>query len=293
MQTLSDLKAAAQMGRESLLTELESVRSGVSESFDDFLKAPNTPLADRSPLREAAGQLATAPETGAETRGQAAALLISDSLIEARPEDLLTYLWEVHREEIEDLPAPLRAALMNGFRQLHNLKLAKIAPVVNPLLCLSQTPEAVCAPLCAMAKAVSDEALRDVSHGDYGDDVENHFKALKQVIHQQNCVFHSDQTWHPHEVVSLAAYSPEFPEGQWCLALLLVDAVSGSDIDCGSEFRWEKFAHDYLRYPAEPKRHIMAGFRHIYEQDDWWEPYATWSDQQFARDGLVIPRLNA
>lgn len=290
MQALSDLKAAS---RDGLLPALEAVHEGVADSFSAFLEAPNTPLTDGAPLREAAGQIPTAPDTNAELRGRAAALLIADSLIEARPEDMLAYLWEVYREELEGLPTPLRAALMNGFKQLHQLNLVKIDPVVTPKYCLSQTPEAVCAPLCAIAKAASDEALLEVSHGDYGEGVEKHFAALKRVIHSQNCVFHSDQTWYPHEVVSLAAYSPELSEGQWCLALLLVDAVSGSDIDCGSEFRWEKFAHDYTRFPAASRRYIMAGFRYIYEHDEWWEPYATWSDRQFSRDGLVIPPLNA
>ena len=55
----------------------------------------------------------------------------------------------------------------------------------------------------------------------------------------------------------------------------------------------EKFAHKYMRFPAASRRYIMAGFRYIYEHDEWWEPYATWSDRQFARDGLVIPPLNA
>ncbi len=290
MQALSDLKAAA---RDGLLPTLEAVQGGVSDSFYAFMEAPNTPLTDGAPLREAAGTLVTSPDTSAVLRGQAAALLIADSLIEARPEDMLTFLWEMYREELEGLPAPLRAALMNGFKQLHQLNLAKIDPVVNPRYCLSQTPEAVCAPLCAMAKAVDEEALRDVSYGDYEKDVKKHFTALKKVIQKQNCVFADDQTWHPHEVVSLAAYSPEYPEAQWCLAILLVDTIMGAAVEQSFDYRWESHARNYVRFPLSAKRHITAGFRHICEQYECWEPYATWSDRQFARDGLVIPPLNA
>ena len=290
MQALSDLKAAA---RDGLLPALEAMHEGLAGNFFAFLEAPNTPLTDGIPLREAAAELATSPETSAEIRGRAAALLIADSLIEARSEDMLTYLWEVYREELEGLPAPLRAALMNGFKQLHQLNLAKIEPTVSPLYCLSHTLEAVCAPLCAMAKAADGESLLDVSYGDYERDVKKHLAALKHVIHSQDCVFEEGQTWHPHEVVSLATFSPEYPEAQWCLAILLVDSIMGSALDQSIDYRWEKFAHKYMRFPAVNKRYIMAGFRHIYEQDEEWEPYATWSDRQFARDGLVIPPLNA
>ena len=61
----------------------------------------------------------------------------------------------------------------------------------------------IIADLTALARSVSDAEMAHISKADYGDQVEAHFVALKQVIFEQNCILHRHQYWHPSEVIEL------------------------------------------------------------------------------------------
>lgn len=132
-QCLSDLRALAAMSAAGAGAVAERIAASLpgAEAGDvaAALRSGRLP-AGAGPLREAVELAATLPDRAAPAFHAATALLLAEALAGASPlapPDLAAY-HDAHAGAYRAAPAPVRAALMNGFRLLHDAGAAPFQP---------------------------------------------------------------------------------------------------------------------------------------------------------------------
>lgn len=173
--------------------------------------------------------------------------------------------------EVSGRTAPVRAAIMTGIWRICDCEGLATHDKITSADRRTQARMDVLAPLVHLARSMSAEDRRHVAEGDYGMDVDRHLAALNAV-------------WFPQEVVELASHVPFTPGFSGCLALILIDAIHGEDIRGGSEFRWRNLSANLDQLPPSERKAIFAGFRHLYETQQDWDPF----DDQVAPDRLPV-----
>ena len=117
-QSVCDLRALLGSAGAESLSRLAGLLPGVSlDALADAARAGRLP-ADDPALAEAVGLAATLPGEDAEAFRLATALLLADALRQGGPAAALGWYYEAHADAYRAAPAPVRAALFNGFRVL-------------------------------------------------------------------------------------------------------------------------------------------------------------------------------
>ena len=218
----------------------------------------------------------------------ATAILLADRLQKGAGEDDLYWNWDAFQDRYREAPSPVRAALMNGFRCAHAMRLVKLdqPPQGRDLRTYDEVD--LVRLLKIIARSMTDE-LRDSVCALAPEDTRLvHRKALENCL-KGSCVLSEFGGWFPAEVVELASLDCNHPAYVACTALMLLDAIETEDAKGKMAFRYEELAEEYFQLAPEIRVPMVAGLRHLHEMDTDWAPYANWTPEKRFEKAIVMP----
>ncbi|MFM7335511.1 MAG: hypothetical protein ACKO2N_09600 [Tabrizicola sp.] len=197
----------------------------------------------------------------------ATASLLWQAMASRRNDPFLEDIWGQRQAELLAAPAPIRAALMNGFQRLCDLGLleARCRPLPDQRVTHSRTD--VDSALKTIARAMTLPEMDHISRADYGMDVARHRDALVALLHDPEVAYPKGDFWYPAEVVELVAHVPKSTGYIPCMAIVLLDALRTGDMQDNATFRLEGQWAELLALPQRARDAFLAAYRHLYETD--------------------------
>ncbi len=211
--------------------------------------------------------LETIAITQAEGLDLAVVILLADVLQRRQASGLLSEAWDEACKRLRDWPATLRAAVANGLRRAVELGLITLEIPPRDAECQTRQSAEIAEPLLRIARSMRRDELQAVAQADRGEDADEHFAALIDLIGKRDGIFPQDQVWFPEEVVKLTAHVPSASGFEGCTAILLLNVLLRGDQQCWISFRWERQGAAYCTLRPSTRDPILAGIRHIYETD--------------------------
>jgi hypothetical protein len=114
-----------------------------------------------------------------------------------------------------------------------------------------------------LLKSITEEELRYIAALDYGQNLERHFEALREVVLDQAGSPNQDQRWFPYEVIELgsnaltAGHEREF---FFCTMLVLQSALSGYDTSVDLASKLSAHAREYDQLPRALRDEVLNAF---------------------------------
>jgi hypothetical protein len=215
-------------------------------------------------------EVAFDPATAPERLWSAAATLVRQALADGCHDPSLIDLWLQRQADTRAAPAPIRAALMNGFARLCDLQLLPedCEPKAADLITFPR--ESIEPALKTLARAMTLQEIDHVSRADYGHKADRHREALVELLASPEIAHPPGEYWFPAEVVELVAHVPTSPGYIPCMAILLLDAVRDGDRMGNAGFR---IGSQWAFLDALPQRvrdAFFAAFRYLYETGRHW-----------------------
>jgi hypothetical protein len=164
---------------------------------------------DRATRTDSEGDPATLAFTApADKALPAIARLLWQALSDHCPDPFLIDLWQQRQADIRAAPAPISAALMNGFDRLCDLQLLPedCEPMAGDLITLPR--ESIEPALKTLARAMTLREIDHVSRADYGYRADRHREALVELLASPEIAYPPGEYWFPAEVVELVAHVP-------------------------------------------------------------------------------------
>lgn len=287
LQVLSDLRSVAEKGFARLADRMKPERHACLRRVIYEQKCRLT-LEDAGTLHSDLLLIAALPDKGFDAFLAATALLLADRLQDGEGDDDLYWNWDAFPDRYRAAAAPVRAALMNGFRWAHaTRKVTLETPPSGSDLNTHDEVELIDG-LHNIARGMTD-ADRDtvcLLAADGTEDV--HRRALENCL-RGNCVLSDFGSWFPVEVVERASRDSAHPGFAGCIALLLIDAIVTRDAGGRMARRWEEQAEDLNLLAPDVRKPLIAGVRHLHEMGFDWKPYARWPTAQIAEKAVVVP----
>ncbi len=168
-------------------------------------------------------------------------------------------LWSLQQTQIETAPAPIAAALQNGFLRLLDMRLMPETLRLAPRL--TRDNNAVKTQLLPIARSLTPTSIDLISKADCGMKHAIHKAALSTMIATDD--FTLPPRWAPPTVVvKLSSYRPETRAGSACLAILLLNCLEGYDDN--PNFYYEADWKSFHTMPTGPA--FLIAFRYFYER---------------------------
>jgi hypothetical protein len=267
-QAASDLKALLHPHAKGLIAAMQA-RGGpedlIFDRVEDFLDRPALTLdPDYGPFSRLWREEALEATSGDEALPLVTALL-ANALLDLRRAADLAPLWQRFHAQLQALPPAPRAAIFCAFREVLLNSDLRLDPALETDFCQSQTTDAVCAPLQAIAARTTVSELQAISLADYGQEADRHLKRLIEVIEREGCVIPETDAWYPLEVVQLVSHVPHSLGWLVSTAVVLVTAVRLDDCWSDAQFRWFRQAPVYRALEPETGKAVMDAIRHIYQ----------------------------
>lgn len=209
----------------------------------------------------------------AERAWQGAASLLWQSLVERRVDPFLQDIWDQRQAQLLPAPAPIRAAVMNGFQRLRDLGLVEDRCRPQPDHRLTHSRAAVEAALKTIGRAMTLPEIDHVARADYGSDVARHRQALVALLQDPDLAYPPGEFWYPAEVVELVAHVPASTGYIPCMAIVLLDALRTGDMQDNASFRLGRQWAELLALPQRSRDAFLATYRHLYETDVLSSPH--------------------
>ncbi|MEM6358197.1 MAG: hypothetical protein AAF844_21265 [Pseudomonadota bacterium] len=268
VQAVSDLRAVA---AEPSLPIPVMIKALGADSVERYrvarLTAPLAPAREGGPITDALSLAVASPEEDPVGAAVATATLLAHAIETGDAGDDWLWAWEAVAPSLRRTTAPVRAALMNGFRRARTLGLASDEIRPSDDECITMSRQAVIEDLLTVARSMTSDDREEIAAFDYGHDVQRHLDALNAILADPECRRNAggDDTWFPSEVVELAAYE----EGPWfgpSTALVLIWTLQDEDYAHGFVGgRWSRHHRRYGALPSGMRGPILQGFRHCYE----------------------------
>lgn len=232
--------------------------------------------------------VASMPDQSHDAFMTATIVLLSDRLQYGAGEDDLYWNWDAFQERFRDAPAPVRAAVMNGFRLAHSLGRVNLGTAPKGTDLRTYDEDDLRRLLKIIARGMTEEMRDSVAVLAPEDTIEVHRKALDNCL-RGSCILSEFGSWFPAEVVERVSLDPVHAAYAGCTALMILNAFETHDADGKMAHRYEAHADAYILLPTEVRVPLLAGFRHLHEMDDAWQPYAEWSAAQRVDKAIVMP----
>ncbi|MEM8595244.1 MAG: hypothetical protein AAGF76_02085 [Pseudomonadota bacterium] len=269
VQTISDLRAVAR--EPSLGVPAAILALGVAgiEQFEALRRTdPRMMPVAGSALHNALMLAMVSPQEDPKGATLATATFLTEAIEAGDRQDDWLWIWDSGFEIFRAAPAPIRAALMNGFRDARRRGIAHLDVKAEDADCITGAPAEIIARLVPLARSMTHNQRRSIAALDYGKDIERHLAALDAVLSRPDCIMTDEETWYPSEVVELVTHSPDEDGFEAATALLLIQSVSGRDTVNHAGFRWGRNHHVYKSMEAPWRRPILDAFRYCYEAFD-------------------------
>ena len=114
-----------------------------------------------------------------------------------------------------------------------------------------------------LLRSVTDDELRFIASLDYGVAQDEHYEALKKVLHEQKGLFQEGQYWCPYEVVELGANSVKpghEREFTICTLLVLQAIISGFDPARDANEMLSARSLEYDKLPQELSKLVLETY---------------------------------
>jgi hypothetical protein len=207
----------------------------------------------------------------ADHQAAAAANLLQLVLATRTLDPVLEDLWS-HWREFRAQPAPVRAALMNGFDRVRHHGLAPDPCRPAPADCVTHRRSDLEPTLIALARQMTTAEQDHIARADYCQDATRHHAALVNLLADPELAYPPGEVWFPAEVVELISHVPGEPGHVPCLAIVLLDALRTGDDRGDADYRLGTQFGDILALPRPKRAVLIAAFRHIYETKQTWNP---------------------
>lgn len=287
LQVVSDLQSAASSG----FSDLASCLSPELEAdlrrliFDQECKMSAT---DVEKLHAELMMVASMPDQNHLAFMTATIVLLSDRLQYGAGKDDLFWNWDAFQERFREAPSPVRAAVMNGFRCAHGLRLVKLNDVPKGTDLRTFDENDLRRLLKIIARGMTEELRGKVAILAPPETVDVHRKALDNCL-RGSCILSEFGSWFPAEVVEQVSLDPVHEAYAACTALMVLDAIETRDAEGKMAHRYEAHADAYILLPTEVRAPLFAGLRHLHEMDSDWQPYADWPSDRRVDKAIVMP----
>ena len=287
MQVLADLKSAAATGFSNLSSRLSpGVKSTLRRViFDQDCKMMP---ADAEKLHGELMMVASMPDQDRGSFMTATIILLSDRLQDGAGEDDLFWNWDAFQDRYREAPAPIRAALMNGFRCAHGMQLVRLDQPPAGTDLRTYDEEDLIRLLRLIARSMTDD-IRDLVCGLAPEETRPVHRAALENCLRSSCVLSEFGGWFPAEVVEQASLDPMHPAYAPCTALMLLDAIASDDATGKMAFRYEELAEEYFELEPELRVPLVAGLRHLHEMEREWKPYSGLPAETRLNKAIVMP----
>ena len=273
-QALADLRAVAVKSSLPLPRAVGDLGEEAAETYRMAQREGRLPQTiDREQFREPLQLAMASPEEDPDGCVTAIASLLAETLNTFDQRDDWLWTWEACAPVIRQAAAPVRAAVMIGFRTANYLGIAHelIRPTDED--CQSLSSDTVLPPLIDLAKTIDPETRQHIASADSYSQVSEHDGPLAALLARPDCRLGEGEAYYPAEAVELCAYTPGigFIEST---ALLLIWSIQDRSYAHGFlDSRWEKRCRTYLTLSEPWRTPVLRGFRYCYEQDhDDWMP---------------------
>ena len=287
MQVVSDLHSAAATGFSELSAYLSPGLKGSLRRLIFDQECKMTPD-DVSTLHAELMMVASMPDQSHPAFMTATLVLLSDRLQNGAGQDDLFWNWDAFQERYREAPSSIRAALMNGFRCAHRLKLVKLDHVPSGKDLRTYDESDLHRLLKIIARSMTDDMQQRVASLAPEEIREVHVKALDNCL-RSSCILSEFGGWFPAEVVEQVSLDPIHEAYAACTALMILDAIETRDSRGKMAFRYEEHADSYILLPTEIRVPLLAGLRHLHEMESDWQPYADWPVDQRIDKAIVMP----
>lgn len=187
-----------------------------------------------------------------------------------------------------------RGVILKAYSELRLMGKCDVDSIPNPSEFPTEDAGDILAPLCQIAREMTEDQLVSIAQADYVCDVEKHLAALHKVLKHDQCRFPEGEVWYPAEVVELTGHCPGANGFIGCTALLIIDDVIRKGWAAQMSFRWMINAKTYCDLPAHQRDPILRGIRHIYETDgDGWNPYWEWKPSKLEGKAYHVPYFDS
>ncbi|WP_137110009.1 hypothetical protein [Rhodobacter sp. SY28-1] len=197
----------------------------------------------------------------------ATASLLWQAMAGGRRDPFLEDIWDQWQAELLAAPAPIRAALMNGFQRLRDLGLLEERCKPLPDHRVTHPRSSVDAALKTIARAMTLPEMDHIARADYGMDVARHRDALVALLADPDVAYPPGEFWYPAEVVELVAHVPKSTGYIPCMAIVLLDALRTGDMQDNATFRLQGQWAELFALPQRARDSFLAAYRHLYETD--------------------------
>lgn len=293
LQIHHDLRAVALEPALPIPAAVEALGPDLCAQYRASQAARRVPAASSGPLHDALWMAASSPDEDATGACIATAALLADAFETPNLQEDWLWVWEALGPALRSAPAPVRAALANGFREARKMGLAHddVRPTEDD--CHTQSAATVIAGLLPLVKNLDPEERRLIASADRYSKVKEHLDPLEALLARPNCHLGPGEAYHPAEAVELVAFAPKHLCFAAATALLLIWSLQDEDYVHGSlDGRWFNFHRTYKDLPHPWQRPILAGFRHVYEATGtFWQPWIPSVRKRSAEgwDGKLMP----
>ena len=287
MQVLSDLRSAAISGFSDLADSIGNASKPALRHvvFEHECALP-ADVAEN--LRGDLMMAAALPDKNHAAFITATIILVADRLQKGAGEDDLFWNWSAFHDRYREAAAPVRAALMNGFRCAHDMQLARLDNPPQGRDLRTYDEDDLIRLLKLIARNMSKDLRNRLCDLAPGDTRAVHQRALTNCL-KHSCILSEFGGWFPKEVVEMASLDTDHPAHAACTALMLIDAISTADATGRMADLYETLAEDYFLMREEIRVPVVAALRHLHELDSTWEPYADWSPETRLNKAIVMP----
>ncbi|GFE49524.1 hypothetical protein So717_12770 [Roseobacter cerasinus] len=291
LQVVADLRAVVVAGADGLAAHLAAEKEPLLRRVIDdqgcLLSAE-----DAEALREDLLLVAARPDQGLADFLAATALLLADRLQGGAGADDLYWNWDAFAGHYRKGPAPVRAAVLHGFRLAHATRRVNLEHPPEGRGLYTYDAADLQRFLTLVARSLSPVQRDHVCRSAPADTRAVHRTALDNCL-DGSCRLSDYGTWFPREVVEMVSLQPEHVGFAPATALLLLDCIATRDAEGRMAFRWAELAPHYVQMTSKARGAILAGVRHLYETSPDWAPYAGWAPDRLVEKAVVVPFAKA
>ena len=114
--------------------------------------------------------------------------------------------------------------------------------------------------------SLTDDELRFIASGDYGEEVERHLAELRKLFSTEDLVPSEEQYWHPYEVIELGSNSLQSGherEFAACTLLVLHAIEKGYDTSAFPADKLSYHSQDYDRLPPSLRDAVLDAYTRV------------------------------
>lgn len=205
------------------------------------------------------------------------------------PAPQLEQAWRDKAKTVRAAPAQVRAALMNGFAHLCDLRLIAEECRPGPDDVLTRPQAGIESALMAIARKMTTAERDSVAQADHGSDAARHRAALDDLLQDDRLAYPPGESWFPAEVIELVSHVPGHPGHVPCMAIVLLDALRTGDARGDAEYRFSQQSRGIERLDPPIRDIFLAAFRHLYEGNRDWCPVPTDHGRSGATYQAILP----